>query len=382
MRHDEKFKEHVPPLNDSAALFQSVIKLAGKFRGDTGIEDGASHSGHEPNNVFLNLNGRQFADLSGVSGFDHRGDGRSVALWDYNRDGRSDLAVVNANAPLLQVFRNEIDSDKLTRANHFIALRLVGGNQTSTSAPGWSSRDAIGTRVELTVDGQRQIRELRQGEGLAAQNSRTLLVGIGPHEGVDEVKVVWPSGRKLTRRDLPANHLLTVFENPVHAPEGNSFVISQYFSAAKERVVSQNDKKWDIKPNEMFPWAQMAGESGGINLFVSMATWCPSCLNELPQLAHLRKVFGKEELGLFGIPIDEKDDADTLARYVSKHRPSYLLLANTSSEDRIHVKKWFSQMLHTDALPSTVITDGAGRVLKVIAGLPTVSQVRAFMHTL
>ena len=51
----------------------------------------ASFSGNERNHFFLNLKGKQFADISAVSGRDLPQDSRRFVIWDFNRDGRQDV---------------------------------------------------------------------------------------------------------------------------------------------------------------------------------------------------------------------------------------------------------------------------------------------------
>ena len=63
-------------------------------------------SGSERNHLFLSSHGKSFLDVSGISGVDSPSDGR-VSVWlDMDRDGRQDLAVVNSNRPLFQLYRN------------------------------------------------------------------------------------------------------------------------------------------------------------------------------------------------------------------------------------------------------------------------------------
>lgn len=49
-----------------------------------------------PNQMMRNDGGGQFEDVSGVSGLDHPGDGRSFALFAIERDGRPDLVTDDA----------------------------------------------------------------------------------------------------------------------------------------------------------------------------------------------------------------------------------------------------------------------------------------------
>lgn len=140
-----------------------------------------SLSGHERDRFFLSRSGRQFSDLSLLSGADHKGDGRACALLDYNGDGRLDIAVANTNRPTLLLWKNELQVP-----NRYIELRLTGG--------AGMNRDAIGARVTVEAGGRKLLRELHCGEGNAAQNSKALLVGLGSANKADRVTVRWPDG--------------------------------------------------------------------------------------------------------------------------------------------------------------------------------------------
>lgn len=368
MRNDEAFQE-TQDSTSPAQLTQDVEAAAGSFRGNLGIENGASHSGHEPNNVFHSQQGRQFSDVSGLSGFDHTGDGRSLAVWDYDRDGRSDLAVVNANRPLLQVFRNQ--TLPRTAENGFLAVRLVGGNDTDQPAPDLSPRDGYGARIELTLGEQRRIRELRGGEGLGAQNSSTLLLGLGKHRQVDKLRVIWPSGREQVFGPLSVNRLVTIHERP---RDGSQIEVADYASA-----VTKSEARSSSDNLQTFEWAQSVELSAGLNLFVTMATWCPSCRRELPQLQRLRGTFDSDELGMFGIPIDETEDVSKLQAYAKKFRPAYQLMTTFPPPERIAVGEWLESTLQVTALPSSVVTDAKGRILAVMVGIPTLSEMRRLL---
>ncbi len=62
---------------------------------------------------------------------DHTGDGRSLALLDFDRDGRQDLVIASANSPKLSLFRNEIGLDASHKPT--VAVRLIGGNRGERS---------------------------------------------------------------------------------------------------------------------------------------------------------------------------------------------------------------------------------------------------------
>lgn len=169
-----------------------------------------SYSGYERNKFYLNVGGETFADLSGVSGVDNIADSRSWCALDYDRDGWTDIALVNSNSPLLNLYRNRIG--ERSKNNHF-KLHLVGGARAGDASGEWSNRDAVGAVVEI-VTGSRTLRRVRQlGEGYAAQNSATLTIGIGAAPAADSLRVTWPSG-KITEIDtpVPAGTVLTLEE--------------------------------------------------------------------------------------------------------------------------------------------------------------------------
>ena len=96
--------------------------------------DGVSQSGREPNRLFLSQHGGQFVDASGLSGLDARADGRAFAWLDFDRDGWLDVAVVNANEPLLQLFRNELQGAPDAGTRGMIAIALRGANRRAAPA--------------------------------------------------------------------------------------------------------------------------------------------------------------------------------------------------------------------------------------------------------
>jgi hypothetical protein len=190
------------------------------------IEDpiNQSFSGEELNRWFHNrpkqseTGQRDLIEQSMLSGLDSIADGRAFAIGDFNRDGRPDIALCNANAPVLQLFENQIESD-----NNFVALRFEGAARSESKPDGQSCRDGYGAVVRLTLDdGLSIVREFRCGEGFAAQNSDTLLIGIGEAKTVEEITVSWPSGTKQVLGPIESGLLQTVAEQKgqsLSAPE-------------------------------------------------------------------------------------------------------------------------------------------------------------------
>ncbi len=317
--------------------------------------------------MFLNLEGRQFDDVTMISGADHLGDGRSVVLLDFDRDGWTDIASVNTNAPKLVMFRNAMkDAVSGAKQNHFVALRFVGGNETSNASKEFSNRDGYGVRVVLTCGERGFVEEYRCGEGFSAQNSRTLLIGLGDSKAIEKLTLRWPSGKVQTMTDLPVDRLLTVRENAGPSPQKSEIRIEPYRAEVKLAAAFKPAGEATFNPADAEP-------SSKLRLFTTMATWCAACAQELPRLAHLHERFPRDQLGMFGLPGDEKETPEQLAKYVGEKSPPYQLIAVISPR----VRASMNEVLGADAatLPASIVTDGLGRVVLTTSGVPTASQI-------
>ena len=346
------------------------------------LQSGASFSGHERNHVFLNQNGDDYVEVSGISGLDHPGDSRAFAVLDFDRDGWQDLAVVNANAPLFQLFRNRMGEG--SDAGRIVAIRFVGGNRFAFPASEWSSRDAYGARVILEVEGRELLREHRAGEGLAAQNSATLHVGIGDAEEVTRLEVRWPSGRRSDATAVPAGTLVTAYEDPSASPTGAPFVLTPYrvrgqqpaVTASVEPIVTTSSANASIRAaQDVLP-----GERARLILYTTVATWCAPCLAELPSLDLLRTSFTSAELEIFGVPYDPEESPEVLAAWSARYEPPYRILSELKPGQRNAVIQGAFDALRIDGLPAAVVTDSEGEVLLVRWGPPSVSELRVLLE--
>jgi hypothetical protein len=127
--------------------------------------------GNERNHYFANRGGHSFEDISGLSGVDNPADSRGFAVLDYDRDGWQDLALVNANEPLFNLYHNEMAA--AGSKGGLIAIRFVGGNRSSQPSKEFACRDGYGARVAVELGDAKLVREHRCGDGWSTQNSAT-----------------------------------------------------------------------------------------------------------------------------------------------------------------------------------------------------------------
>ena len=168
-------------------------------------------SGNERNRLFMQR-GDHFVDMSLLSGVDYKQDGRGFAIFDFDRDGWQDLAIVSPNQPRFRIARNRIGAFFATRPG-YVDVELVGGQITAEPSTEWSSRDAIGAMVRVKIAGSRSIFQLSCGEGLSSQNAKRIHIGLGDAATIDELIVEWPSGKKTVRKGIPDGSRLTILEN-------------------------------------------------------------------------------------------------------------------------------------------------------------------------
>ena len=339
-----------------------------------------SHSGGERNHVFINLAGKQYMDISAVSGADDAADGRACGVLDYDRDGFNDVLVVNANGPFTRLWRNGFgEASPARERGAFVALRFVGSQRDGAAGSGKTNRDGYGAKAFLGLaDGRTLLREYRCGEGMAAQNSRTMVIGLGDPTGASSLRVVWPTGVAHETAGVASGSLVTAYEDPAQSPDGRPFVVQPYDPAPLRAVASAGTRGSVVAAADRLLGSGPAAE---LTLLTTTASWCPKCKGELPQLQTLREAFPEEQLALRGVPADPEDTRQELEAYVAEYEPAYeMALDLSSSEVRIVTAAVQPATGSDQAFPASVVLDRDGRVLLTQAGVPTVSQIRKLLN--
>ena len=333
------------------------------------VDAGASFGGSERNYLFVNRSGQNFDDLSGVSGLDSVGDARTNVRLDIDRDGFPDVGVVNANAPLFNLYRNRLGD--VNNANQFVAIRFRGGNRSSLQAD-WSARDGYGAVVRVKVGDRVLLREHRAGEGFAGQNSKTMLVGLGEFDHASSIKVRWPSGKRQEVPSVPAGSLITVFENPHELPGGAGYTLAEYRSqrSSEPPALAEVGNKLPIKVDS----------KAQISIYVTIATWCQSCGRELANLKEMLSEVGPGTVAAFGVPIDPNDTDRKLEVWKARHQVPVPLLGGLTEAQKQTLRDLLVQRTMLDTLvPTTIIADRNGAILEVTPGPPSLSKIRELL---
>jgi hypothetical protein len=153
----------------------------------------------EPKLFFLNQRSGTFRDVSQTSGpsLQIPQVSRGLADGDLFNDGHLELVIENIEGgPMLL---RTIGSEK----NHWIGFELA-------SAKG--NRLALNARVRVVTGDLSQLSEIQSGGSYLSQNDLRVHFGLGEHDKAETVEITWPSGKKETLRNLPADHIYSILE--------------------------------------------------------------------------------------------------------------------------------------------------------------------------
>jgi hypothetical protein len=347
-------------------------RLAGVEREGNRVEV-HSLNGSERNHYFANRNGQSFSDVSALSGLDNIADSRGFAVLDFDRDGWQDLALVNANEPMFNLYHNDMAASGYQGG--VIAIKFVGGNKTGEPNTTFTCRDGYGARVTVDLAGSKLIREHRCGDGWSTQNTSTMLIGIGNHAIIPMLTVKWPSGKTAVTKDIPEGTLLTVYENPAEASQKGSFERSTYRIAIPRQVTPP-------KQRSLFPVATADSEARPgfkLRVYTTFSTANIPYVNDLARLQHLRDTLLPDGVEFVAVTVDPRDTEEMLGNYASTHQPATRLVI-VPPDQRSTVLGLFAKVFGgRPPMPSSVVTDGEGRILGIQTGLPGISTLRKLL---
>jgi hypothetical protein len=160
--------------------------------------EGRSHSGYQRNKVWINSGSGFMYDVSEKVAGPQTHDSRSVALVDLWNRGVLDVVVASQGEKLL-VYKNHTHPE-----NNWIGFEL-NGTRANTSA--------IGAIITVFWDVHKQAQVLTGGIGFSSQNQRRIHFGLGEHDRVDQVEILWPGGRSQIINHPEVRKVHTIIEN-------------------------------------------------------------------------------------------------------------------------------------------------------------------------
>jgi hypothetical protein len=150
----------------------------------------------ETNMLFRNVGGLRFEHAEIPWGLNRLGVSFGCATADFDNDGRPDLVVNNADAPV-SIYRNRGASGQSAR------IRLKGT---------LSNRFGVGAAVRLEAGGKSQLRYLTLARAWLSASEPIFHFGLGSATRIDSLTIDWPCSPRQSFTNLDAGRSYTITE--------------------------------------------------------------------------------------------------------------------------------------------------------------------------
>ena len=162
------------------------------------ISSSKNLSAYERNRVYMNHNGKNFFDISYITGADSDGDGRCAVAADLNNDGLNEIIVRQVGGGPLNIYENRFPLKNWLK----VSLR---GNESNSFG--------IGARLTALVNDEKLVREMYPVNSYRSQSPNIVHFGLNDSDQVDILEIKWPSGRIQRFESVQANRHIIVEEN-------------------------------------------------------------------------------------------------------------------------------------------------------------------------
>tara|TARA_R110000796_G_scaffold60307_5_gene139434 strand:- start:23056 stop:26349 length:3294 start_codon:yes stop_codon:yes gene_type:complete len=181
--------------------------------------------GKVTNYAYRNKGNLSFEDVSEEWGLDLLGCSMGSAYGDLDNDGDLDLVVNNLNQAS-SIYKN---NSEILNANNFLKIKLNGSI---------NNRNGIGAKVIVQIPGKTMVQEMNSVRGWLSSSHDQLVFGLGKEKNVEEVKIIWPDGRKEVLLTLPANQTISLdYKNSSLIPVEEE-VVAYYFERVQDSLIN------------------------------------------------------------------------------------------------------------------------------------------------
>ena len=325
---------------------------------------GFSFSGYERDPLYLNLGGKKFTDISGVSGIDSITDGRAGVFADFDNDGDLDVFSTTIQNQAHLLFRNNVGQD-----NNFLRIALEGDAKTGL--------DAFGAVVRVKTSAGTLTKIKSGGSGFISQHDSRLLFGLGKDAKAESIEVTWANGEvERFAADAVAGATLLLKKGSGKADRVSVGKTSLPNPLTKAEIFAQSLKIKIGSPLPDFAVKTMNGAGSsmrkqfkpGRNTLINIwATWCVPCAKEMPELQRMRVPLAARGVDLIGVNVDTEKGANVKG-YIAGKRVTYPnLIGGVAAIEQIYATDELS-------VPLTILVDERGIVTDLIPGWSAETQ--------
>lgn len=147
-----------------------------------------------PNKCFRNEGGLRFSDIGNSWGFATPTFSNGAAYADLDNDGDLDLVINNENQPAF-IYQNH---SRYLNANNYLTVELKGSGANTF---------AIGSKIKVYKGSEIFYRELVPSRGFQSSVDYKNVIGLGKHQSVDSMVIIWPDGAKSKINDPALNKI-------------------------------------------------------------------------------------------------------------------------------------------------------------------------------
>jgi thiol-disulfide isomerase/thioredoxin len=320
------------------------------------FQSGRSFSGNERHKLWFNNADESFGDMSDLSGLDSPNDGRGVVAADFDDDGDVDLFVHNIQRERHALYRNELGS-----AGGFIKVRLKAT---------LGQYEAIGATVIATVSGNSTAQVLSRGAGFVSCQAPELVFGLGGAPGA-EVAVRWPGGvlEEFGHTERNSRVLLVEGQGEARAfaahtralpdplPRGFKILVGERLP--RLAVLDAESNKTLIDP--------VALADGGTLYINFWASYCGSCVKELPDLQALDEKPGMRVVGIsMDAPADSSAVHELLRKRGARYAAFYIGREPTEGDGLTSITEVID--IERLPIPSTLVVGPDGIIRNILKG--------------
>ncbi len=319
---------------------------------------GFSFSGYERDPLYMNLGGKKFTDISGVSGIDSISDGRAGVFADFDNDGDLDVFVTTIQNQTHLLFRNNIGQN-----NNFLRIALEGDSKTGL--------DAFGSVVRVKTSAGTLTKIKSGGSGFISQHDPRLLFGLGKDKRAESIEVTWTNGKvERFTGEAPAGSTLFLKQGK---GRGENLILGKTNlpdPLTKSEIFAKGLKIKIGKPLPDFALKKITGVSSSMKkelktgrktLINLWATWCIPCATEMPELEKIRGKLAERGIDLIGLNVNAETNVN-IKGYLSKLGITYpTLVGGTTAIEQIYATEELT-------VPITILVDENGIVTDLIPG--------------
>ncbi|MDQ3130650.1 MAG: redoxin domain-containing protein [Acidobacteriota bacterium] len=319
---------------------------------------GFSFSGYERDPLYLNLGGKKFTDISGVSGIDSITDGRAGVFADFDNDGDLDVFSTTIQHQSHLLFRNNVGQD-----NNYLRVVLEGDAKTGL--------DAFGAVVRVKTSAGILTKIKSGGSGFISQHDSRLLFGLGKDKQAESIEVTWANGEVERFEADAANGATLLLKkgsgkaqkfSPGKANLPNPLTKTEIFAQGLKIKIGEPLPDFTVKrltgATSSIKKQMKAGRQTLINIW---ATWCVPCAKEMPELQRMRPELAARGIDLIGINVDTEKGAN-IKGYIANKRVTYpIVIGGVAAIEQIYATDELS-------VPLTILVDDKGIVKELIPG--------------